>query len=107
MNARPIAALAALLVLSVPAFAGPPKAKLSPKQAEAAAVKKFPGKAMSAVYENEDGHWQYAVIVRTKKGAMMEVAVNPTTGAIMSSEKTSAAEESKEAAADAAKAKKK
>lgn len=107
MNARPIAALSALLVLSVPAFAAPPKAKLSPKQAEAAAVKKFPGKAISAKYEYEDGRWQYAVLVQTKKSGMMEVEVNSTTGAIYASEKTNAADEAKEAAADAAKAKKK
>ena len=39
-----------------------PAAKITPAQAKAAAVKKIPGKALSAKYEFEDGHWQYAVV---------------------------------------------
>jgi len=41
----------------------PPKAKISPAQAKASAVKKIPGRATAAKYEFEDGHWQYAVTV--------------------------------------------
>lgn len=74
-------------------------AKITPAQAKAAAVKKIPGKALSAKYEFEDGHWQYAVAVQKGK-ALYEVEVNAQTGRVTDSEKTSMAEEAKEAAAD-------
>ena len=78
----------------------PPKAKISPAQAKAAAVKRIPGKAQSAKYEFEDGHWQYAVLVQNKKG-LYEVEVDATSGKVTDTEKTTPAEEAKEAAADA------
>ncbi len=81
-----------------------PKPKVSAKQAEAVAVKKIGGKALSAKYEFEDGHWQYAVIVKNKKGELYEVAVNSTTSAVLNTEKTSVAEEAKEEADDKKKA---
>ena len=81
-----------------------PKPKVSAKQAEAAAVKKIRGKALSAKYEFEDGHWQYAVIVKNKKGELYEVAVNSTTATVLNTEKTSVAEEAKEEAEDKKKA---
>ena len=77
----------------------PPKAKITPKQAEAAAVRKLGGKASPAKYEFEDGHWQYAVIVTNAKG-MYEAEVSSTTGKVTATEKTTPAEEAKEAAAD-------
>ncbi|MCW3062322.1 MAG: Peptidase propeptide and domain [Capsulimonas sp.] len=83
------------------AHAAAPKPKITPAQAEAAAVKKIPGKAVSAKYEFEDGRWQYAVLVKGKTG-MYEVEVSSSTGKVLDQEKTSAAEESKEAAADKA-----
>ena len=96
------AALTAALALPVlAAQAAPPKAKISPAQAKAAAVKKVPGKATTATYEFEDGHWQYAVIVNAKLGGMYEVEVNSTTGKVTDTEKTSPAEEAREAASDA------
>lgn len=89
----------AVLLLLLPGQAAPPKAKITPQQAKAAAVKKLGGHATTAQYEFEDGHGQYAVTV--KKGRQMyEAAVNSTTGAVMTTEKTSAAEEAREAAAD-------
>ena len=75
-------------------------ARITPAQAEAAAVKKIPGKAQSAKYEFEDGHWQYAVVVVDKAKRMYEVEVNAATGKVTDTEKTSAAEEASEAAAD-------
>ena len=77
-----------------------PTAKITPTQAKAAAVKKIPGKALSAKYEFEDGHWQYAVLVKNKKGEMYEAEVNSTTGRVTATEKTTPAEEASEAAAD-------
>lgn len=82
----------------------PPTPKVSAKQAAAAAVKKIGGKALSTKYEFEDNRWQYAVIVKNKAGQMYEVEVNSTTAAIIATEKTSPAEEAKEAAADKKKA---
>lgn len=101
------ALLASLAVCSLTAAqAAPPKAKISPAQAKAAALKKIPGKATAAKYEFEDGHWQYAVSVTDKSGQMYEAEVNATTGKVTATEKTSAAEEATEAAADAKAAKK-
>ena len=77
-----------------------PAAKITPTQAKAAAVKKIPGKALSAKYEFEDGHWQYAVLVKNKKGEIYEAEVNSTTGHVTATEKTTPAEEASEAAAD-------
>lgn len=82
----------------------PPKAKIAQKRAEATAGKKIGGKVVSSTYEFEDGRWQYAVLVKNAKGEMFEVEVNATTGKVMATEKTTPADEAKEAAADKAKA---
>jgi hypothetical protein len=79
--------------------------KITPSQAEASAVKKIPGKAVSSKYEFEDGRWQYAVLVKNRTG-LYEVEVNANTGKVTDTEKTSAREEAQEAAADEAAAKK-
>ena len=64
-----------------------------------AAVKKLGGQALSAKYEFEDGHWQYAVLVKNKAG-LYEAEVSSTTGRVTATEKTTPAEEAGEAAAD-------
>lgn len=92
-------ATAALALLAVHAGAKP-AAKITPAQAKAVAVKKIPGTAQSAKYEFEDGHWQYAVIVKDKKGDLYEAEVNAATGRVTATEKTTPAEEASEAAAD-------
>jgi hypothetical protein len=92
----PVAGALALALLGA-AHAG---AKITPAQAKTAAVKKIPGKALSAKYEFEDGHWQYAVLVKSKTGGLYEVEVNSTTGRVTDTEKTTSAEEASEAAAD-------
>lgn len=102
MNTKALrtAALALALgpvVLAGAAFAA---AKITPDQAKAAAVKKIPGRATAAKYEFEDGHWQYAVTVVSKSGQMYEAEVSASTGKVTATEKTSAAEEASEAAAD-------
>jgi len=103
-----IAAIALGLLTIVPSVAASaPKPKISPSQAEAAAVAKVPGTAKSAKYEHEDGRWQYAVVVAAKKGGLYEVEVSSTTGKVLDMEKTSAAEEAKEEIADQKAAKKK
>jgi len=92
--------IAAITTAALAGHAAPPKPKVTAHQAEAAAVKKIPGRATSAKYEFEDGHWQYAVLVTAKNGNLYEVEVSAATGQVTDSEKTSAAEETSEAAAD-------
>ena len=96
----PAAAGLALALLGAAQAGAKPAAKITAAQAKAAAVKKIPGTAQSAKYEFEDGHWQYAVIVKGKKGDLYEAEVNSTTGRVTATEKTTPAEEAAEAAAD-------
>lgn len=102
MKFTPLAAglMLALLGAANSGVNAAPAAKITPAQARAAAVKKIPGKALSAKYEFEDGHWQYAVLVKNKKGEMYEAEVNSMTGRVTATEKTTPAEEASEAAAD-------
>lgn len=94
------AAVAATFFSTPQAQAAPPKPHVTARQAEAAAVRRIPGQALSAKYEFEDGHWQYAVLVKSGKGQLYEAEVSALTGQVTASEKTSAAEEATEAAAD-------
>ncbi len=57
-----------------------------------AAVRRLPGQALSAKYEFEDGHWQYAVQVQRGRG-LYEVEVNAQTGLVTATERTTQAEE--------------
>jgi hypothetical protein len=93
--------LTALAALTAAVAAAPaqPKHKISPSQAKAVALRSVPGKATSAKYEFEDGKWQYAVGVTAANKQMWEVEVS-SQGKVTDKEKTSAAEESNEAAAD-------
>ena len=93
-----LTALAALTA-AVAATPAQPKHKISPSQAKAVALKSVPGTATSAKYEFEDGKWQYAVGVTDANKQMWEVEVS-SQGKVTDKEKTSAAEESTEAAAD-------
>lgn len=85
------------------AFAAGASHRINPSQAQSAALKKVAGKVVSTQYEREDGRWQYAVLVRNKKG-LYEVEVDSRTGRVTDTEKTSMAEERAEAAADKANA---
>lgn len=110
MNTTPrtclVAALAATLALpaTLAAHASPPKAKITPQQAAAAATKRIHGQALATKYEFEDGRWQYAVTVKNTKGELYEAEVNSVTGRVTATERTTPAEEAKEAAADRKKA---
>ncbi|MBV9468739.1 MAG: hypothetical protein JOZ57_05795, partial [Abitibacteriaceae bacterium] len=55
------------------------------------------------VLENEDGKWQYAVMIRSGK-VLREVQVDANTGAIVDAEVTTEAKEAAEAKEDAKKA---
>ncbi len=80
-------------------------AKLTAAQADAAALKKFPGTVVGKTkLENEEGVWQYGVMVQSGK-TLREVMVNAKTGKIDSVEVTTAKTEKKEATAEAGKAK--
>ena len=93
--------LATLVTAAALAQASPaqPKHKISPAQAKAVALRSVPGTASSAKYEWEDGKWQYAVGVTDSHKQMWEVEVS-SEGKVTDKEKTSAAEEATEAAAD-------
>jgi hypothetical protein len=104
------ACLFSILTNSVPASANPgnakpPKTKITAKQAEQIALKKYPGKLTAKTeLENEEGKWQFAVMVKSGK-TLREVMVNANSGKIDNVEVTTKAKEAKEKA-DEAKAKK-
>lgn len=96
-------ALAALLcAAALPALAAPPAhSRISASRARTTALRRYHGTVVAPVkLENEDGHWQYSVLIRNGK-ALHEVMVDSHTGRIASVERTSPAEERAEAAADA------
>lgn len=79
-------------------------AKLATAQANSIALKEFPGKVVGKTkLENEEGTWQYGVMVRSGK-TLREVMVNANTGKIDSVEVTTAGKEKTEAKAEVAKA---
>jgi uncharacterized membrane protein YkoI len=82
------------------ANAAPPHAKIGPAQAVASATRKVKGTAVATKYEFEDGHWQYAVTVKSKSGQLYEAEVSATTGKVTAVEKTTLAEERAEEEAD-------
>jgi hypothetical protein len=82
-----------------------PKPRITGAQARRVALRKYPhGRADRKVaLENEDGKWQYAVVVhdKTAKGRVMhEVMVGAMSGKIEADEVTSPGEEAKEKAAE-------
>ena len=83
----------------------PSSAKITATQAEKIALKKFPGKIVEKTkIENEEGVWQYAVMVKSGK-TLREVMINVQTGKIVKVEVTTAAGEKDEAAKEKAKEK--
>ncbi len=97
--------LTTLALVAVTAFALAAPHKISAAQAGKIALAKVHGKVQGKPkLENEDGVWQYAVIVMSGK-TMKEVGVNADTGKITAVETVTAAEEAKEAKEDAMKSK--
>ncbi|MFI5384604.1 MAG: PepSY domain-containing protein [Fimbriimonadales bacterium] len=96
----------AISLIATVAFAGqknqkPPHVKTTAAQAQKTALAKYHGTVVGKVeLENEDGKWQYAVVIKSGK-IMREVMVDANTGKIGSVEKVTAAEEAKEKAAEA------
>ncbi|MCW3099292.1 MAG: Peptidase propeptide and domain [Chthonomonadaceae bacterium] len=80
-----------------------PKTKFSASQAEAAALKKYKGGKIQgkSALENEEGKWQYGVMVKVG-GKMHEVMVDANTGKIASEEVVTAKEEAAEKKAEEA-----
>ena len=82
-----------------------PKAKITAAQAEAVTLRKFPGKIVSkTTLENEEGKWQYGVMVRSGK-TLREVMVGAYSGKIEDVEVTTEAKEGIEKKAEDAAAK--
>lgn len=93
-------ALVAIIPLAALSFAQKPHAKVTAVRAEKVAGAKYHGKVSGKTeLENEDGKWQYAVMVKTGK-TMREVMVDANTGRIASVEVVSAKEEAQEKAAE-------
>jgi uncharacterized membrane protein YkoI len=79
-------------------------AKITAAQAEATVLKKFPGKIVAKTkLENEEGKWQYGVMVQSGK-TLREVMVGAKSGKIESVEVTTAGKEGVEAKQESAKA---
>lgn len=71
------------------------KAKVTPVQAMKAAEGKVGGKAAMAIFEFDEGHWIYGVVV-VKDKKLMEVDVDPMTGKAGDSEAVTPEDEGKE-----------
>ncbi len=70
--------------------------KISAAQAQAIALKKFPGKVMQkTTLENEEGKWQYSVMVKSDK-TLREIMVGAHSGKIEDVEVTTASKEGRE-----------
>ncbi len=96
--------LLSLAVVGIhPAHAQTPKTKLTAVQAEAVALKKYKGGKVKGKtpLENEEGKWQYGVMV-VAGGKMHEVMVDANTGKIASEEVVTAKEEAAEKKAESA-----
>lgn len=92
---------AALLALSAGLLAAP-HAKISAARANAVVLKRFPGRLTAkTTLENEEGKWQYGVMVRSGQ-TLREVMVDANTGRIANVEVTSAAKEGVEARQESA-----
>jgi uncharacterized membrane protein YkoI len=72
-----------------------PVAKVTPVQAMAAAESKYGGKAKMALFEFDEGHWVYGVVVLKDK-KLIEVDVDPVTGKAGDSESVTPDDEAKE-----------
>jgi len=87
-----------VIAASVLSFGQGAHAKITSAQARKIALAKYPGKVVGKVeLENEEGTWQYSVMVRSGK-KLREVMVNAKTGKIDNVEVTTAAKEAKEKA---------
>lgn len=81
-------------------------ARITMAQANAIALKKFPGKlTQKTTLENEEGSWQYGVMVRSGR-TLREVMVDANSGKIANVEVTNASQENSEQRAEDAAAKK-
>lgn len=69
--------------------------KVTPWAAMSTAEKDFGGHAIQALYEFDEGHWNYGVIV-IKNHKMYEVDINPMTGKMGDTEEGTPADEAKE-----------
>jgi uncharacterized membrane protein YkoI len=94
---KPVAKMAQTTTKTKVATKTTSKTKISARQADRIALKKVPGKlAGRTKLENEEGTWEYAVIVRSGK-VLHEVMVNAKTGKVDKDEVTTKTKEAKEA----------
>ena len=76
----------------------PPSGRVTPWNAMRIATRKVPGRAISATFEFEDGHWIYSVIVVTNgpNKQLKEVELDATTGKFGDAETITPANEARE-----------
>ena len=101
--------LVAALAASSLTLAGPKPAftKVTSLKAAQVALAKYPGKVIGKiVLEDEEGHWQYAVNVRSGT-KLREVMVDAKTGKIVNVEVTTRKDEAAEARAELSKSQRK
>jgi hypothetical protein len=91
-----VGAGAGVLTQKPSAFTAAPSGKVTPWAAMKTAAAKTGGKPFQAVFEFEDGRWQYGVLV-LRGGKISEVEINATTGAVGDVEGITPAGEAKEA----------
>jgi hypothetical protein len=107
----PLGAVVALSVAVVALLAGVPTAhgaptegKVTPWDAMKVAIGKVPGgRAISATYASEGGHWIYDVLV-VKGKALTEVEIDAVTGKVGDAEAVTPEEEGREMTAELNKA---
>ncbi len=96
-----IVTIAALAVSATVAFGQKNHARIPASRAERVALAKYHGKlAGKTELENEDGKWQYAVMVKSGH-KLREVMVDAKTGRIANVEVVTPQEEAREKAAEA------
>src|SRR5690349_16360600 len=77
-----VLALAGTLFLGVSVAKGAPQGSVTPWEAMKTAVGKAPGgRAISATYVSEEGHWIYDILV-VKGKALTEVEIDAVTGKV-------------------------
>jgi uncharacterized membrane protein YkoI len=72
-----------------------PHAKITPIQAMKLATEKAGGKATMTIFEFDEGHWVYGVVV-VKNHKLMEVEIDPMSGKVLASEAVTPDDEAKE-----------
>ncbi len=97
---RDLACFSTLILLTLGASYAAPKTKLSMADAKTVALARESGSVKSGELEHEKGRWIYSFDI-DREGHTREVNVDADTGRVVEDKQETAADEAKEAAADA------